>query len=150
MTIKINYSHRGVRNEWQRCSIPWNTWRGNSRRRANQFTQIMGTGWRVRRRGGVKISTTRNSGPSDPLSAWKCSSSAGFRPREQLKFPWWIWVPEIVRTISVIRGLQVARAPYFKEFRMDYWQSNLKCMILEKLSFRMFLWWCLVDRFFPP
>lgn len=41
MTIKINYSHRGRRNGRQRCPIPRNTWRGNSRPRANQFAQIM-------------------------------------------------------------------------------------------------------------
>lgn len=143
MTIKINYSHRGVRNEWQRCSIPWNTWRGNSRRRANQFTQIMGAGRRVE---GVKISTTRNSGPSDPLSAWKCSSSVGFRPREQLKFPWWIWVPEIVPTISVIPGLQVARATIFQGISNGLLAVEFEMYDPGKLSFGMFL--LVFDRFF--
>lgn len=49
MTIKINYSHRGQRNAWQRSPIPWNMWRGNSSPRTNQFTQIMvpGTGRRA-------------------------------------------------------------------------------------------------------
>lgn len=146
MTIKINYSHRGVRNEWQHCSIPWNTWRGNSRRRANQFTQIMGARRRVE---GLKFRPLETVDhpilcPLEnvhPPSDFGHASNWNFRDEYEFQKSFLLF--------QLFQGCRWLEPPYFKEFRMDYRQSNLKCMILESCRFERFCW-CLVDRFFPP
>lgn len=50
---------------------------------------------------------------------------------------------------QLFQGCRWPEPPYFKEFRMDYWQSNLKCMILETCRFECFLfgWWIFPTQF---